>query len=81
MSNDIEQWDRHALEKLMENGAMTVREIMGSIDIDQFEDATAQAWVESALDRGLIEETGGSNGSTRYNITDNGRQAIGIPGR
>ncbi len=80
MAEDIEQWERRALQNLIERGAMTLREIMESVEIDQFALPIAQAWVESALERGLIE-TGWSE-STRYNITAAGRSATrGSTGR
>jgi len=77
MADNIEQWDGHALKKLIERGAMTVREIMESAEIDQFTLPIAHAWVESASERGLIET--GSNESTRYNITAAGRNAARGP--
>lgn len=79
MGNNIEQWDRPALEKLMEDGAMTEQELVQRVGIDQFDPDAARAWVDDALARGVIEETGGSDESTRYNITDAGRKAIGVP--
>jgi predicted transcriptional regulator len=75
---DIEQWDGHVLEKLMERGSMTVREVMESIESAQLGLPTAQAWVESALERGFIAKTGGSNESTRYNIAAAGRNAASV---
>jgi hypothetical protein len=74
MGNNIEQWDRPALEKLMEHGAMTAQQLGARLDSD-----AARAWVDDALARGLIEETGGSDESARYNITDAGRKAIDVP--
>jgi hypothetical protein len=47
----IEQWDSQALGKLLQRGSMAVREIMESVERDQFELAIAEAWVESALER------------------------------
>jgi hypothetical protein len=73
---DTEQWDRHVLEKLMQRGSMTVREIMESVASEQFELLIVQAWVESALERGSIET--GWNESARYNITAAGRKAAGV---
>ena len=58
---------------------MTLREIKESVAIDRFELPIAQAWVESALERGLIAKTGGSNASTRYNIMAAGRNAARVP--
>ncbi|MEO8690578.1 MAG: hypothetical protein ABI611_20460 [Solirubrobacteraceae bacterium] len=82
MTAEIERWDRHMLEKLMQRGSMTVRELMESIEARPVELPIAQAWVASALERGLIAKTGGSNESTRYNITAAGRNAAGVgPGR
>ena len=37
---------------------MTTREIKESVEIDQFDLPFAQAWVESALEGGLIAKTG-----------------------
>lgn len=71
--------DRIVLDALFENGASTAREIMESIEIDQFEMPQAEAWIEHALEHGLIEEAGGSGASTRFNITDKGRDLIGKP--
>ena len=65
MTADIEQWDRQALERLIERGSMTLAEITGAVEADQFELLIAQAWVESALERGFIAETGGSSALTR----------------
>ena len=75
---DIEQWDRRALEKLMQRGSMRVGELKESVAIDQFWSPIAQAWVESALEPGLIARTGGSGESTRYNIMAAGRNAAGV---
>ena len=75
---DIERWDRHALEKLMQRGSMTVGEIKESVESDQFGLPIARAWVESALERGLIARTGGSGESTRYNIMAAGRNAARV---
>jgi hypothetical protein len=75
---EIEQWDRHALGKLMQRGSMTVGEIMQSVGSDQFGLPIAHAWVASALERGLIAKTGGSNESIRYNILAAGRNAAGV---
>ena len=75
---DIEQWDRHALAKLMQRGSMTVGEIKESVESDQFGSPIAQAWVERALARGLIAKTGGSGESTRYNIMAAGRNAARV---
>jgi hypothetical protein len=76
MAENIEQWDGHALRELTRRGSMTVREIMESVESDQLELPIAQAWVESALERGYIET--GWNESTRYNITAAGRNAAGV---
>ena len=57
---------------------MTLREIKESVEIDQFDLPFAQAWVESALQRGFIAKTGGSNASTRYNIMAAGRNAARV---
>ncbi len=76
MTDLIEQWERRALQKLIERGAMTLRELMESVEIDQFALPIAQAWVESALERGLIET--GWNESTRYNITAAGRNVARV---
>ena len=54
---------------------MTPREIKESVEIDQFDVPFAQAWFESALERGFIAKTGGSNASTGYNIMAAGRNA------
>ena len=78
MTADIKQWDRQALEKLMQRGSMTVRELRESVERAPFELPIAQAWVESALERGFIAKTGGSNESTRYNIMAAGRNAAGV---
>ena len=78
LTTDIKQWDRHALEKLMQRGSMTVGEIMESVESGPLGLPIAQAWVANALERGLIAKTGGSNESTRYNITAVGRNAAGI---
>jgi hypothetical protein len=78
LTPDIEQWDREALERLMQRGSMTVGEIMESDEGDRFELPLAQAWVESALGRGFIAKTGGSKESTRYNIMAAGRNAAGV---
>ena len=75
---EIKQWDRHALEKLMQRGSMTVGEIKESVESDQFGSAIARAWVERALERGLIAKTGGSGESTRYNIMAAGRNAARV---
>jgi hypothetical protein len=75
---DIEQWDGHALGKLIQRGSMTVREIMESVESDQFGLPIAEAWVANGLERGLIAKTGGVNESTRYNITAAGRNAAGV---
>ena len=75
---DIEQWDGHALEKLMQRGSMTVREVRESVESGPFGLPIAQAWVERALDRGLIAMTGGSGESTRYHIMADGRKAAGV---
>ncbi len=80
MADNIERWERPALQKLIARGSMTVREIMESAETDQFALPIAQAWVESALERGLIET--GWNESARYNITAAGRKAArGATGR
>ncbi|HEX5924188.1 MAG TPA: hypothetical protein VFY45_10175 [Baekduia sp.] len=73
MNNDITQWDGIALPYLMKHGASSAEQIMHSTEIDQFDQQTVPAWIESALSRGLIEVTGGSGASTRFNITDQGR--------
>ena len=57
---------------------MTPYEITESVEIDQFDLPFAQAWVESALQRGFIAKTGGSNASTRYNIMAAGRNAARV---
>ena len=73
-----ERSERRALQKLIERGSMTLREIKESVEIDQFDLPFAQAWVESALQRGFIAKTGGSNASTRYNIMAAGRNAARV---
>ena len=78
MADNIEQWERRALQTLIERGSMTLREIVESVEIDQSELPSAQAWVESALERGFIAETGGTNASIRYNIMAAGRNAAGV---
>lgn len=78
MMADIEQWDGHALEKLMQRGSMTVREVRESVERDPFELPIARAWLASALERGFIATTGGSDESTRYNITAAGRNAASV---
>ena len=78
MTADIEQWDRQALERLMEHGSMTVGQITESVEPDQFEQPIAQAWVVSALERGFIAKTGGSSASTRYGIMAAGRDAAAV---
>jgi hypothetical protein len=75
---DIEQWDRQALERLMERGSMTVGQITESVEPDGFELPIAQAWVASALERGFIAKTGGSSASTRYSIMAAGRDAAAV---
>ena len=75
---DIEQWDRRALEKLMQRGSMTVGQIMESVESDQFGLPLVQAWVANALERGLIAKAGGSNDATRYGIMAAGRNAAGV---
>jgi hypothetical protein len=74
----IEQWERRALQTLIERGSMTLHEIVESVELDQFELPIAQAWVESALERGLIAKAGGSNESTRYSIMAAGRDAADV---
>jgi hypothetical protein len=76
MAENMEQWERRALQQLIERGSMTVDEIMESAGIDRFALPSAEAWVESALERGLIET--GWNESARYNITAAGRSAARI---
>ncbi len=71
--SDITQWDGYALPYLMKHGASNAEEIMHSTEIDQFDQRTVPAWIESALSRDLIEVTGGTGTSTRFNITDKGR--------
>jgi hypothetical protein len=78
LTAEIERWDGHVLEKLMKRGSLTLGEIMESVERDQFELPIARAWIESALERGLIAKTGGSNASTRYNIMAAGRNAAGV---
>ena len=78
MADLIEQWERRALQTLIERGSMTLREIKESVAIDQFALPIAQAWVESALEPGLIARTGGSGESTRHNIMAAGRNAAGV---
>jgi hypothetical protein len=78
LTADIERWDRHVLEKLMQRGSMTLSEIRESVERDQFELPIAQAWVADGLERGLIARTDGSNESTRYDITAAGRNAAGV---
>jgi hypothetical protein len=63
------------LEKLMQRGSMTVGEIVESVTSDQLGLLIAHAWIANGLERGLIAKTGGSNESTRYNITAAGRNA------
>ena len=77
MVDNIERCDRRTLQKLIERGSMTLREIMESAEIDQFAMPVAQAWVDSALERGLIAETG-SKDSTRYHVTAAGRNAARV---
>ncbi len=36
MADDIEPWVGHALQKLLERGSMTLRELMESADIELF---------------------------------------------
>ncbi len=62
----------------MQRGSMTVREIMESVESDQFGLPLAQAWVANAVARGFIAKTGGSNESTRYNIAAAGRNAASV---
>jgi hypothetical protein len=78
LTADIEQWDGHALGKLMQRGSMTVREIRESVESDQFGLPIAEAWVANGLERGLIAKTGGSNESTRYHIMAAGWNAAGV---
>ena len=62
----------------MQRGSMTVREIMESVESDQFGLPIAEAWVANGLERGLIATTGGVNESTRCNIMAAGRNAAGV---
>jgi hypothetical protein len=78
MADDIERWDGHALEKLMQRGSMTVGELMESVESDQFGLLIAEAWVAYGLERGLIAKAGGSNESIRCNIVAAGRNAAGV---
>jgi hypothetical protein len=75
---EIEQWDGHALGKLMQRGSMTVGEIVESVQSDQLGLLIARAWVANGLERGLIAKTGGSNESTRYSIVAAGRNAAAV---
>jgi hypothetical protein len=77
MADKIEHCDRRTLQQLIERGSMTLRDIMESAEIDRFPTPLAQAWVDSALARGLIAETG-SNESTRYHVTAAGRDAARV---
>ena len=77
MADDIERWDRHALEKLMQRGSMTVGEVRESVESDQFGLPIAQGWVSTGLERDLIAKAGGSNESISYNIVGAGRNAAG----
>ena len=76
MAENMGQWERRALQQLIERGSMTVGEILESARIDQSALPLAEAWVESALKRGLIET--GWNESGRYNITAAGRTAARV---
>jgi hypothetical protein len=76
---NVEQWDGPALVTLFEHGAASASELSDRNPVDQFVPEEAAAWVVSAEGRGLIEVTGGSGPSTRYNITDAGRKLIGNP--
>ena len=67
MADDIEGWERRAPQKLIERGAMTLRELTDSAEIDRFAMPSAQVWIDNALERGSIEA--GWNASPRYNIT------------
>jgi len=78
MADDIERWDRRALEKLMQRGSMAVGQIMESVESDQFGLPIAQAWVADALERAFIAKTGGSSEATRYSITAAGRRAARV---
>ena len=78
MADLIEEWERRALQKLIERGSMTVGEITESVESGPSELPIAQAWVERGLERGLIAKTGGWNESTRYNIMADGRKAAGV---
>jgi hypothetical protein len=77
MAENIERWDRRALQQLIERGSMTLGEIMESSDIDQFAMPLAEAWVQTALERGLIAGTG-TAGSARYHVTADGRNAARV---
>lgn len=58
---------------------MTVAEMVSAVPVHGFWIDVANDWVTSALERGLIEQTGGSGGSARFEITDKGRAAINAP--
>jgi DNA-binding PadR family transcriptional regulator len=69
----IEQNDNQCIEILLDQGAMSARDLMKAHPIDQFGEDTAAEWLASALERGLVETTGGSGRSARFNLTDKGR--------
>jgi hypothetical protein len=65
--------DRVCVEILLDHGACSARDLMTHHPIDQFNEDTAMAWMADALERGLVEVTGGAGQSTRVNLTDKGR--------
>jgi hypothetical protein len=73
LMSDIDQWDRLAIGALLAYGACSARELSRHVDPDQFEEGPAAEWMASALDRGIVEVTGGTGRSVRVNLTDGGR--------
>jgi hypothetical protein len=67
----IQDWDRPALTALREDGPATASELVARVEVDQFDDGMARAWVRDAEARGLVRGEG-PLGAIRYEITPKG---------
>jgi DNA-binding MarR family transcriptional regulator len=75
----IDDWDEPALTALHEAGKASASELAERIEIDQFDEGMARAWINDALGRRLIRRVKDSSKTRHYEITEKGSARIGRP--
>jgi hypothetical protein len=74
----IDDWDRVALAAIAESGDQAgVGELVYRVEIEQFDERMARAWIRDALSRGVIHRAGGHDAAPRYALTTKGYSRLG----